>query len=154
VGARLGFNEAFANFLRSRVYGGKGDPFRHGLATDGFRHRALMATAALLGWLSAVSTRPPAEPLKTLLSEVVPAGWGPLFVRTGVPMPPAFTGRNGTLLSVPAAPVVREKSATLTRRPAKTRRNPPQRPAGVCVAEHRTTAQTHRNPSVSLSKAP
>lgn len=87
----LGFDEAFADFLRLQVYGGEGDPFRHGLATDGFRHRALMATAALLGWLSAVSsTRPPPEPLKTLLSKVSVTEWGPLFADAGVLVPPAL----------------------------------------------------------------
>jgi len=73
----LGFDGAFSDFLRIHVYGGEGDAFRHGIATDGFRHRALMVTVALLGWLSAVA--PSAErsqPLRTLLFDVGVAEWG------------------------------------------------------------------------------
>ena len=71
-----GFDQAFADFLVLHVYGGTGDAYRHGLATDGFRQRALMLTVALLGWLSAIA--PPdlrLEPLRTLLFKVGSQGW-------------------------------------------------------------------------------
>ena len=68
---QLGFDEAFAAFLRLHVYGGEGDAFRHGIALEGFRHRALMVMVALLGWLSAVaSTAEREQPLRKLLFDV------------------------------------------------------------------------------------
>jgi hypothetical protein len=78
---QLGFDDAFADFLRIHVYGGEGDAFRHGIATEGFRHRALMVAVALLGWLSAIAPaadRP--QPLRTLLFDVAVAEWGRLSV--------------------------------------------------------------------------
>jgi hypothetical protein len=78
---QLGFDDAFADFLRIHVYGGEGDAFRHGIATEGFRHRALMVTVALLGWLSAVApTADRPQPLRTLLFDVAVAEWGRLSV--------------------------------------------------------------------------
>ncbi len=78
---QLGFDDAFSDFLRIHVYGGEGDAFRHGIATDGFRHRALMVTVALLGWLSAVApTADRPQPLRTLLFDVGVAEWGRLSV--------------------------------------------------------------------------
>jgi hypothetical protein len=78
---QLGFDDAFADFLRIHVYGGEGDAFRHGIATEGFRRRALMVTIALLGWLSAVApTAERPQPLRTLLFDVAAAEWGRLSV--------------------------------------------------------------------------
>jgi hypothetical protein len=78
---QLGFDDAFADFLVIHVYGGEGDAFRHGIATDGFRHRALMVTVALLGWLSAVApTADRPQPLRTLLFDVAVSEWGRLSV--------------------------------------------------------------------------
>lgn len=91
----LGFDEAFADFLRIHVYGGEGDAFRHGVATEGFRHRALMVTVALLGWLSAVApTAHRPQPLRALLFDVGVAEWGRLSVGAmPIPaQPPSTTG--------------------------------------------------------------
>lgn len=70
------FDEAFGDFLRIHVYGGEGDAFRHGIATEGYRHRALMVTVALLGWLSAVGPSDRAiEPLRSLLLDSSYVEW-------------------------------------------------------------------------------
>jgi hypothetical protein len=86
----LGFDDAFADFLRIHVYGGDGDAFRHGLAVEGFRHRALMVTVSLLGWLSAVapSANGP-QPLRRLLFDVGVEEWGRLAAEaTSLPARP------------------------------------------------------------------
>ena len=44
-------DDAFRAFLKAVVYGGAGDPFRHGTATGGWQLRASFLTVALMGWL-------------------------------------------------------------------------------------------------------
>jgi hypothetical protein len=44
-------HDAFRAFLKAVVYGGAGDPFRHGTATGGWELRASFLTVALMGWL-------------------------------------------------------------------------------------------------------
>lgn len=48
----------YVTFLRHRVFGGAGDPFRHGDATEGERRQALFAIAALAGWLDEFADTP------------------------------------------------------------------------------------------------
>jgi hypothetical protein len=43
----------FGEFLIRRVYGGKGNPFRHGTARDGVPERSLCLAVAVIGWLDA-----------------------------------------------------------------------------------------------------
>jgi hypothetical protein len=47
----LGLEDAFRAFLKAVVYGGAGNPFRHGTATGGWQLRASFLTIALMGWL-------------------------------------------------------------------------------------------------------
>jgi hypothetical protein len=55
VAALLGHddNDDFGDFLVRQVYGGEGNPFRHGSAQDGIRDRALCLAVAVIGWLDA-----------------------------------------------------------------------------------------------------
>jgi hypothetical protein len=47
----------FGEFLIRQVYGGEGNPFRHGTARDGVRDRTIcLAVAVLGGWLDAFVT--------------------------------------------------------------------------------------------------
>ncbi len=41
-----------AAFIKELVYGGPGQPFRHGNAEDGWQERALLLVGALAGWLA------------------------------------------------------------------------------------------------------
>jgi hypothetical protein len=43
----------FGDFLMRRVYGGEGNPFRHGTARDGVPERSLCLAVAVIGWLDA-----------------------------------------------------------------------------------------------------
>jgi len=43
----------FGEFLIRRVYGGEGNPFRHGTARDGVPQHALCLAVAVIGWLDA-----------------------------------------------------------------------------------------------------
>ncbi len=47
--------DAFRAFLKAVVYGGAGDPFRHGTATSGWQLRASFLTIALMGWLETLN---------------------------------------------------------------------------------------------------
>lgn len=49
LGAEL--DDALRAFLKAVVYGGSGDPFRHGTARDGWQLRAGFLVLALAGWL-------------------------------------------------------------------------------------------------------
>ncbi len=49
----LGIDEPFESFLRGLVYGGAGNPYRHGTPTDGWRLRSLCLFVALIGWIEA-----------------------------------------------------------------------------------------------------
>jgi hypothetical protein len=51
----LGLEQDYATFLRYQVYGGGGNPFRHGTALDGWRHRALSLVVALVSFLELTS---------------------------------------------------------------------------------------------------
>lgn len=86
----LGFDEPFAAFLKNHVYGGTGDPYRHGFATEGFRQRALMLTVGLLGWLDAVAAPSRrGEALRRVLFEVGTDAWDQLIglaIPTGDPL--------------------------------------------------------------------
>jgi hypothetical protein len=55
VAALLGHddNDDFGDFLVRQVYGGEGNPFRHGSAKDGIRDRAICLAVAVIGWLDA-----------------------------------------------------------------------------------------------------
>jgi hypothetical protein len=46
----------FGEFLIRQVYGGEGNPFRHGTARDGVRDRTICLAVAVLGWLDAFVT--------------------------------------------------------------------------------------------------
>lgn len=43
----------FGEFLIRKVYGGEGNPFRHGTARDGVRERSICLAVAVVGWLDA-----------------------------------------------------------------------------------------------------
>jgi len=43
----------FGEFLVRQVYGGEGNPFRHGTARDGVRERSIALAIAVIGWLDA-----------------------------------------------------------------------------------------------------
>jgi hypothetical protein len=43
----------FGEFLLRQVYGGGGNPFRHGTARDGVRDRTICLAVAVVGWLDA-----------------------------------------------------------------------------------------------------
>jgi hypothetical protein len=43
----------FGDFLVRQVYGGAGNPFRHGSARDGIRERTICMAYAVVGWLDA-----------------------------------------------------------------------------------------------------
>jgi hypothetical protein len=43
----------FGEFLTRRVYGGEGNPFRHGTAREGVRERSICLAIAVIGWLDA-----------------------------------------------------------------------------------------------------
>jgi hypothetical protein len=43
----------FGEFLLRQVYGGEGNPFRHGTAQEGIRDRTICLAVAVLGWLDA-----------------------------------------------------------------------------------------------------
>lgn len=55
VAKKLGIEPAddFGDFLMKKVYGGEGNPFRHGSAREGIRERAICLAVATLGWLDA-----------------------------------------------------------------------------------------------------
>lgn len=54
VAALLGHDDdEFGDFLVRQVYGGEGNPFRHGSAQDGIRDRAICLAVAVIGWLDA-----------------------------------------------------------------------------------------------------
>lgn len=46
----------FGEFLTRQVYGGTGNPFRHGTAREGVRERAICLAIAVVGWLDASVT--------------------------------------------------------------------------------------------------
>lgn len=46
----------FGEFLVKRVYGGEGNPFRHGTAQGGIRDRTICLTVAVIGWLDVFVT--------------------------------------------------------------------------------------------------
>jgi hypothetical protein len=103
----LGFDGTFADFLRSHVYGGTGNAYRHGFATSGYRERALLLATALLGWLDAVAEpERRAEPLRHLLARVGTTLWVDLLT-TATPSEPlslvaARDGAASRLLLPPA----------------------------------------------------
>lgn len=43
----------FGQFLMRKVYGGDGNPFRHGTAREGVRERSISLAVAVVGWLDA-----------------------------------------------------------------------------------------------------
>jgi hypothetical protein len=87
----LGFDVTFADFLLNHVYGGTGNAYRHGFATDGYRERALMLTTALLGWLDAIAEpEHRAEPLRLLLTGVGTDAWRKLFTSAPLDVPRAL----------------------------------------------------------------
>jgi hypothetical protein len=43
----------FGEFLIRKVYGGEGNPFRHGTAREGVRERSICLAVAVVGWLDA-----------------------------------------------------------------------------------------------------
>jgi hypothetical protein len=47
----LDLDEPFRRFLVGLVYGGSGNPYRHGSAEEGWRVRSLCLIASLIGWL-------------------------------------------------------------------------------------------------------
>ncbi len=49
----LDLDPSLVGFIATLTYGGAGNDFRHGTATDGWRLRSTFLTAALLGWLDA-----------------------------------------------------------------------------------------------------
>jgi len=51
-----GADTDFGDFLIRQVYGGGGNPFRHGTARDGVRDRTICLAVAVLGWLDAFVT--------------------------------------------------------------------------------------------------
>lgn len=54
VAAKLGHADTdFGNFLTRQVYGGEGNPFRHGVAQEGIRDRAICLAVGVVGWLDA-----------------------------------------------------------------------------------------------------
>jgi hypothetical protein len=54
VAAKLGHNQDdFGQFLLRQVYGGDGNPFRHGVAQAGVRDRVVCLAIAVMGWLDA-----------------------------------------------------------------------------------------------------
>jgi hypothetical protein len=54
VAASLGQKQDdFGQFLVRQVYGNEGDPFRHGVAQEGVRDRAVCLAVAVVGWLDA-----------------------------------------------------------------------------------------------------
>jgi len=55
VARKLGIDptDDFGDFLMKKVYGGEGNPFRHGSAQEGIRERAICLAVATLGWLDA-----------------------------------------------------------------------------------------------------
>jgi hypothetical protein len=76
----LGFDGAFADYIRRHVYGGAGDAYRHGTAVDGYRGEALALVVALLGWLNAVApTGRGFDPLRHLLFAVTTEEWSRLL---------------------------------------------------------------------------
>jgi hypothetical protein len=44
-------DDDFRDFLKAVIYGGPGDPFRHGTATADWQLRANFLVFALVGWL-------------------------------------------------------------------------------------------------------
>jgi hypothetical protein len=76
----LGFDGAFADYLRRHVYGGAGNTYRHGTAIDGYRGRALALAVALLGWLNAVAPAGQGfDPLRHLLFAITTEEWARLL---------------------------------------------------------------------------
>jgi hypothetical protein len=65
----LGLEEDLDAFLRREVYGGRGNPFRHGTAQTGWRRKALSLTVALVACMDLMS-----ETEGTLLAEAFGAG--------------------------------------------------------------------------------
>lgn len=57
----------YATFLRRRVFGTTGDPFRHGDADGGERRQVLFGIAALAGWLEEFAAEPVRRALGTRL---------------------------------------------------------------------------------------
>jgi hypothetical protein len=55
IAAKLGLDRDtdFGEFLLRQVYGGEGNPFRHGSAQEGIRDRAVCLAVAVIGWLDA-----------------------------------------------------------------------------------------------------
>jgi len=68
--AELNLAPSYRDFLRAVVYGGAGDPFRHGTAEDGWKLRALFLTVALIGWLDSRGQLNSREVITTALREV------------------------------------------------------------------------------------
>jgi len=58
VARQLGVDSStdFGDFLLRQVYGGQGNPFRHGSAQEGIRDRAICLAVAVIGWLDAFVT--------------------------------------------------------------------------------------------------
>lgn len=50
----LGLDEDYVSFLRRQVYGGSGNPYRHGTAVEGFKHKALVLSLALISLLELI----------------------------------------------------------------------------------------------------
>lgn len=59
----------FGAFLVRKVYGGEGNPFRHGTARDGVRERAICLAVAVLGWLDAFVTPGSRDLLRDAVAE-------------------------------------------------------------------------------------
>jgi len=53
----LGLEEDLLAFLRRQVYGSRGNAFRHGVAVDGFRLKALTLTVALVAYLDLMNEK-------------------------------------------------------------------------------------------------
>jgi hypothetical protein len=65
-------DDGFSLFVRRRVFGTTGDPFRHGDADGGERRQVLLCIAALCGWIDAFVELPALPVLSAELNEHMP----------------------------------------------------------------------------------